>query len=407
MTFIETFEESVSVLRVNRMRTLLSILGIVIGIGSVIALMALGEASQKSVTQRIQSLGSNLLIIRPGSQQQGFLRSAPSQNTTLTYKDVQDIKSSKRITTISDVSAEYSSRFQVAYERNNTNVQVVGVTANYFQVRNIEVETGRVFETADIDNFEKVAIIGPTVSEDLFGKGVNPLGQNVRIGGTAYRIVGVTKEKGQTGFGNSDELVYVSITTGQKVLFGNTYVSTAYAVAKDQKTMEAALNQVGFLLLELHGIKNVEDADFTITSQEDVIETISEVTKTFTTLLTGIAAISLVVGGIGIMNIMLVTVTERTREVGLRKSLGAKKRAIISQFLMEAVILTLIGGLIGVILGLGVSIVVTKKMGLPNVISLESIFLSVGVATVIGILFGWYPARKASNLQPIEALRYE
>ncbi|OGC56178.1 hypothetical protein A2200_00185, partial [candidate division WWE3 bacterium RIFOXYA1_FULL_41_11] len=277
----------------------------------------------------------------------------------------------------------------------------------YFEIRNISIEIGSSFGPSASDNYEKVAVLGPTVVEDLFGENANPIGQSVRIGSSTFKVVGVTKSSGTGGFSGSDEAVYVPLTVAQDIIFGKDYVSAVYVVAKDQTVIDAALNQVGFFLLERHSKENVEDADFSITSQEQIIETVSEVTGTFTTLLTGIAAISLVVGGIGIMNIMLVTVTERTREIGLRKSLGAKRKAIVMQFLTESIILTIIGGLIGVLIGLGVSMIITSKMSLPTTISVGSIFLSVGVATVIGILFGWYPARKASKLQPIEALRYE
>lgn len=407
MHFIEIIEESISVLKTNKLRTSLSALGIIIGIGSVIALMTLGQASQLSVKERIKSLGSNLLTIRPGNQQEGFLRSGGSTNKTLRLSDAQAIAASTRVTTVESVASEYSSRTQVSYERNNTNVSVTGVTDDYFKIRNIELGSGRLLSAADDANTMKVAVVGPTVVEDLFGAGVNPLGKNIRINGVSYTVIGVTKSKGSGGFNSSDEVVFVPLNTAQKVLFGVNYISTIYITAKSEADMDAAKNQLGFLLLELHKKASPADADFSISSQEDILETASAITGTFTTLLTGIAAISLIVGGIGIMNIMLVTVTERTSEIGLRKALGAKRKTIITQFLVESVILTITGGLIGVAVGLIASIVITKVMSLPSAISVGSIFLAVTVSCVIGIVFGWYPAFKASKLQPIEALRYE
>ncbi|NMB91339.1 FtsX-like permease family protein [candidate division WWE3 bacterium] len=407
MRLIEIFEESISVLKTNGMRTALSALGIIIGIGSVITLMTLGQASQQSVKNRIQSLGSNLLIVRPGAQRSGFLRGSASGNTTLKYSDAKAIEASQRINTIQKVAAEYSSRTQLVYGRNNTNIQVSGVTGEYFDSRNITLTVGSPITEQQNQNMEKVVVLGPTVVEDLFGTNVNPIGKSIRINGTSFTVVGVTKSKGSSGVGNSDDIAYVPLQTAQKVLFGVDYISTIYVTAKNDDLMEAAQNQLGFLLLELHNKATPSDADFTVSSQADILETATEVTSTFTTLLTGIAAISLIVGGIGIMNIMLVTVTERTMEIGLRMSLGAKSRTIITQFLTEAVVLTITGGMLGVLIGVGASTIITKAMSLPTAISYQSIVLSVVVSCLIGIIFGWYPAYKASKLQPIEALRYE
>lgn len=403
MNIFELFTESISVLKTNKLRTSLSALGIIIGIGSVISLMNLGNASQLSIKERIQSLGSNLLIIRPGSSNQGFIRESSGSGSTLTYEDAKAIGNSNRITTIKDVGADYSSREQISYERNNANVQILAVTSNYFDIRNVQVEYGNKITDQDLTNLTKVAVIGPTIIEDLFGTNTNPIGQKMRIGNSTFTIIGVTKSKG----GSNDEVVYIPLTTGQKTVFGIDYVNNIYVSAKSEDQMNAAQNQLGFFLMERHNIKNVEDADFSISSQEDLLQTATDVTQTFTALLTGISAISLVVGGIGIMNIMLVTVTERTREIGLRKALGAKKSTIVKQFLIESIVLTFVGGLIGVIVGLGVSFGLTKYMSLPQTISVSSITLAVGVSTCIGILFGWYPANKASKLPPIEALRYE
>lgn len=406
MNIFEIIEESVLVLKTNKMRTALSALGIIIGIGSVITLMTLGQASKESIKQRIQSLGSNLLMIRPESSQEGFLRSRGGVKT-LKYSDAEAMINTKRIDTISSVAGEYTSDTQLSYGRNNSNVQTSAVAGDYFNLRNIIIEAGSPITDQNSQNLEKVVVLGPTVVIDLFGDNFNPIGESIRINGNAFTVIGVTQSKGSSGIGNADNAAYVPLETGQKVLFGTDYLSTLYVGAKSDQLMEAAENQVGFFLLELHRKATVDDADFSISSQQDILNTVDAVTQTFTTLLSGIAAISLIVGGIGIMNIMLVTVTERTSEIGLRKALGAKRKSIITQFLVESIILTVTGGVAGVIVGVAASLVLTHFMNLPSTLAVSSIGLAVLVSSIIGIVFGWYPAQKASKLQPIEALRYE
>ena len=407
MELTELIIESLSTLTINKMRTGLAILGIVIGIGSVIALVSLGQATQQAVSDQIQSLGANLLTVQPSGQRTGAVRGAAGGGTTLTLDDAKAIESSPQVTTVNNVSPELSRRSQVTTGRANTNTQIVGATSVYPTVHKITLSSGSFITDRDVASVSKVAVIGPQVVSDLFGDGATPLGQTIRISGQTFKIVGITQSKGGSGFFNQDDIVFVPLTTAQKILFGVDYLSSIALEAKSPDVMTDAQNEVGYLLLARHKFNDPSQADFSIFSQQDILNTASATTGTFTSLLSGIAAISLLVGGIGIMNIMLVTVTERTREIGLRKALGAKKKTITTQFLAESIMLTFTGGLIGIIIGIAASFVISRLSGSLFVVSPSSILLAFVVSAGIGILFGWYPAKKASDLQPIEALRYE
>ena len=406
MEYKEIFEEAARTLTINKLRTGLAMLGIIIGIGSVIALVSLGQSSQKSVTNQITSLGANLLTISPGSARGGFIQGGAGSATTLTLADARAIASSPTITNVANVSPEYTKRAQVTAIGKNTNTSITGVETIYSTIHKVSVSEGVFITDSDNARQAKVAVLGPTTATNLFGT-VNPIGQSIRIDGKSFKVVGVTVSKGGTGFQNQDDVIYVPLSTAQNVLFGSNSVSSISVEAKSADVMTAAQDEVGYLLLDRHKIASPANADFSIFSQNDILSTASSVTGTFTALLSGIAAISLIVGGIGIMNIMLVTVTERTREIGLRKALGAKKKDIIAQFLVESIILTFAGGIIGMLIGILASLIISKLISLPFTIAVSSIALAIGVSGAIGILFGWYPARKAANLQPIEALRYE
>lgn len=408
MNLIELIQEAANTLTVNKMRTFLAILGIIIGIGSVITLISLGQGSQRAIETQIQSLGSNLLTISPGrSRSSSGVRTAGGSGTTLTLADAEAIKNSSNITSVSLVSPEYTGRSQVVTGNNNINTQIVGVYPDYATVHKIEISSGSFITQNNVNSMSKVAVIGPQAAEDLFGEGVDPVGKTIRVESQTLQITGMTVSKGGTGPTNPDSYIYTPLSTAQKQLFGQNHLTAISVEAKSEDDMILAENQIGYLLLERHDLSSPANADFSVFSQSDILDTASQVTGTFTTLLGGIAAISLLVGGIGIMNIMLVTVTERIREIGLRKALGAKKKIIITQFLIEAIMLTVIGGFLGMIAGVGTSYVLSKVMNTPFSVSFYSVALAISVSGGIGILFGWYPAQKAANLQPIEALRYE
>ncbi len=407
MLISDLLQETYAAVSANKARSGLTMLGIVIGIGSVIAMVAIGSGAQGSIQSSIQSIGSNLILVMPGAPRgAGVTISAGRGNAqTLTLADADAIKA--QISLAKNVAPEDTKRYQITAKGTNTNTSVVGTVTAYPAVRSITIDTGSFFTDAQIAAHAKVAVIAPTTRDDLFGSGVDPLGQTIKIKGTNFTIIGLTKAKGGSGMSNQDDMIFVPLTTAQSYLSGDTYVTTISVQATDQSTLSSVQQEITSLLLDRHRISSAAQADFQTLNQADIVATASSVTGTFTSLLAAIAGISLIVGGIGIMNMMLTTVTERTREIGLRKAIGAKQNDISNQFLTESVMLTFIGGIIGVLFGWLASLLVTQFSGIATSITLSSVMLAFGVSAAIGIVFGYYPARRAAKMNPIEALRYE
>lgn len=403
MTMADVIEETYTSLSANKIRSGLTMLGIIIGISSVIAMVAIGQGAKNSIQSSIEGLGSNLLTILPGVVQPGRGIVSSGRGSAQTLKNA-DIETLQAISGIAAVSPELSRRFQVTSSiGNNTNTTVTGVTLAYQIVRNVMAANGVFFNEANLTSLGRQAILGATVAQDLFGDN-DPLGKTLRVNKTDFRVIGVLAAKGGAGFSGPDDMIFVPLTTMQKILTGVDYLSTISVSVADKESMSAVRDVVTSVLLEQH---RVGEPDFSVISQEDILGTLMQVVTTFTLFLASIAGISLLVGGIGIMNMMLTTVTERTREIGLRKAIGARRRDISLQFLAEAVFLTFLGGLLGIILGWLISFGVTYFGLIQTSVSFSSILLAFGVSAAIGIIFGYYPARRAAGLNPIEALRYE
>jgi putative ABC transport system permease protein len=407
MTLKDILHETYSALSANKVRSGLTMLGIVIGIGSVIAMLAIGQGAQNSIQSSIQSIGSNLIIVSPGTQRgPGVTVSAGRGSAkSLTLDDSTAI--STTVSSVKAVAPEVTGRYQITAKGQNTNTQVSGTLPTYSSVRNLEIVDGNFLSDQNVLEGMKVAVLGPNVRDDLFGVDAEAIGQTVKINKIDFKIIGITKAKGGGGFGSQDDMVFIPITTAQRFLSGDEYVSTISVAALDANSTTQVQQDITDLLTTRHKIRANQALDFSTLNQADIAATASSITGIFTILLGSVAGISLVVGGIGIMNMMLTTVTERTREIGLRKAIGAKRKDISLQFLVEAIALTFTGGVVGVVLGWAISFGISYFGVLQAQVSLFSVLLAFSVSAGIGIIFGYYPAQRAAKLNPIEALRYE
>ena len=403
-----TLKISFRALRVNKMRSSLTMLGIIIGVGAVIAMLAVGTGASERISQQIASIGSNLIIILPGSTTSGGLRMGMGSQPTLTKDDADAIL--KECSAVQDVAPVLNGAAQIVYGNQNWSTGVYGTTPSMLNIRDWPLVSGRSFTEQDVRSATKVCLLGQTVVENLFGS-IDPLGQVVRIKKVPFTVIGVLDKKGQSPQGqDQDDTVYIPVTTAQKKIFGTTFpgmVRTIMVKGKSTEDLDAAEKQINELLRQRHHIGPKKDNDFTVRNLTQIMQVAEQSTKVMTLLLGAIASVSLLVGGIGIMNIMLVSVTERTREIGIRMAVGAKTWDIRLQFIIEALTLSLIGGIAGIIAGISGSQIISAVAGWSTIVSVLSIFLAFGFSGLVGIFFGFYPAYKASLLNPIDALRYE
>ena len=390
----------------NKLRGFLTMLGIIIGVASVITMLAIGQGSKRSIQAQISEMGSNMIMIHPGADVRGGVRQDASAMETLKLQDYEDIVDETRF--VSAVSPSVNSSGQAIYGANNAPTTVYGISPDYLEIRRYKVEDGDMFTEQDIQTAAKVCVVGKTVVDNLFPDGSNPVGKVIRFQKLPFRIVGVLESKGYNSMGmDQDDVVLAPYTTVMKRLLAQTYLQGIFASALTEDMTEYATDEISTTLRRNHKLKTSDDDDFTIRTQQELSTMLNSTTDLMTTLLACIAGISLVVGGIGIMNIMYVSVTERTREIGLRMSVGARGIDILSQFLIEAIMISITGGIIGVVIGCGASWIVKSVAHWPIYIQPWSVFLSFAVCTVTGVFFGWYPAKKAADLDPIEAIRYE
>ena len=400
------FKIALRALANNKLRAFLTMLGIIIGVASVIAMLAIGQGSKKSIQQQISEMGSNMIMIHPGAEMRGGVRQDPSAMQTLKLENYE--KLSEECTNLSGISPNVSSSGQLVAGANNYPSSVSGVSMDYLTIRQLTVEQGEMFTENDIRTAAKVCVIGKTIVDNLFPDGSDPIGKVIRCNQIPFRVIGVLKSKGYNSMGmDQDDVVLAPYSTVMKRLLAQTYLSGIFASALTEDMTDEAVDEITTILRREHKLKETDDDDFTIRTQQELSSMLNTTTDLMTTLLACIAGISLVVGGIGIMNIMYVSVTERTREIGLRMSVGARGVDILSQFLIEAILISITGGLIGVIIGCGASFLIKTIAHWPVFIQPWSVLLSFLVCTVTGVFFGWYPAKKAADLDPIDALRYE
>ena len=400
------FKIALRALANNKLRAFLTMLGIIIGVASVIAMLAIGQGSKKSIQQQISEMGSNMIMIHPGAEMRGGVRQDPSAMQTLKLENYE--KLSEECTYLSGISPNVSSSGQLVAGANNYPSSVSGVSMDYLTIRQLTVEQGEMFTENDIRTAAKVCVIGKTIVDNLFPDGSDPIGKVIRCNQIPFRVIGVLKSKGYNSMGmDQDDVVLAPYSTVMKRLLAQTYLSGIFASALTEDMTDEAVDEITTILRREHKLKETDDDDFTIRTQQELSSMLNTTTDLMTTLLACIAGISLVVGGIGIMNIMYVSVTERTREIGLRMSVRARGVDILSQFLIEAILISITGGLIGVIIGCGASFMIKTIAHWPVFIQPWSVLLSFLVCTVTGVFFGWYPAKKAADLDPIDALRYE
>ncbi|WP_347144444.1 ABC transporter permease [Parabacteroides distasonis] len=390
----------------NKLRGFLTMLGIIIGVASVITMLAIGQGSKRSIQAQISEMGSNMIMIQPGADMRGGVRQDASAMETLKLQDYEDIVNETRY--VSATSPSVNSSGQVIYGANNAPTTVYGISPDYMEIRRYEVEDGDMFSDQDVQTAAKVCVIGKTVVDNLFPGGENPVGKVIRFQKLPFRVVGVLKSKGYNSMGmDQDDLILAPYTTIQKKILAITHLQGITCSALKEEYTDQAIDEISEILRRNHRLRETDDDDFSIRSMQELSTMLTSTTDIMTTLLAAVAGISLLVGGIGIMNIMYVSVTERTREIGLRMSIGAKGMDILAQFLIESILISVTGGLIGVLFGVGAALVVNVVAHFPIYIQPWSVLLSFVVCTVTGVFFGWYPAKKAAQLDPIEAIRYE
>jgi putative ABC transport system permease protein len=406
MNITNLFRIALRALFRNKMRAFLTMLGIIIGVASVIAMLAIGEGSKRSITEEMSSMGTNLVMIMPNFQRRGGVSLGASSSMALKYSDVTAIRN--EAPSISAVSPTVNANGQVIYGNQNTQTTIYGVSEEFLDIRKLEIQSGRIFNDTEVRSMAKVCILGQTVVENLFGKDADPVGLSIRVKNLPFEIIGVLKDKGESGMGqDQDDIILAPYTTVQKRLAAIDYINGIYCSAVSEEKSAAAIEEVEEILRRTHKLKETDENDFRVMSQSELLETVSSVTNILKLLLGAIAGISLLVGGIGIMNIMLVSVTERTREIGLRMSIGGRGKDIMRQFLVESMILSIAGGIIGIICGYLIAELAGTLLNMPPVVATSSVLLAFAVCFAIGVFFGWYPARKAASLNPIDALRYE
>ena len=390
----------------NKLRGFLTMLGIIIGVASVITMLAIGQGSKRSIQAQISEMGSNMIMIQPGADMRGGVRQDASAMETLKLQDYEDIVNETRY--VSATSPSVNSSGQVIYGANTAPTTVYGISPDYMEIRRYEVEDGDMFSDQDVQTAAKVCVIGKTVVDNLFPGGENPVGKVIRFQKLPFRVVGVLKSKGYNSMGmDQDDLILAPYTTIQKKILAITHLQGITCSALKEEYTDQAIDEISEILRRNHRLRETDDDDFTIRSMQELSTMLTSTTDIMTTLLAAVAGISLLVGGIGIMNIMYVSVTERTREIGLRMSIGAKGMDILAQFLIESILISVTGGLIGVLFGVGAALIVNVVAHFPIYIQPWSVLLSFVVCTVTGVFFGWYPAKKAAQLDPIEAIRYE